>query len=139
MNKVIKTTVAIVIVLAIAIAGYYGVFLPNYYDIRIGIGKPAETTLQYMEDFTISYSHISETHIPLIEELTNTKNEFRSNFYKEHKDDIYTIEIDITVKDGKTIVRYAGRITDSKTDKTEPFEKIFVHNFILTKDIQQSI
>ena len=137
MSKAIKTTVAIVIVITIAIVGYFGIFLPNYYDIKIGIGKPVETTLQYMEDFTISYSHISESHELMIEELTNTKNKFRTNFYEEHKDDFYTIEIDITVKGGKTIVRYAGRITDSKTDKTEPFEKTFIHDFVLTKNIHQ--
>ena len=69
------------------VGGYYFIFLPNYYDISIGITTPVDSNGQYMEDFMIIYNHISENKIPLAEELTDTKNDFRMNFYNEHKED----------------------------------------------------
>ncbi len=78
-----------------------------------------------------------ENKVPLAEELTNTKNDFRMNFYDEHKEDDYHIEIEFTFEKGKTIVTYTGTITDGQTGVEEPFEKEFVHDFILTKNIQE--
>ena len=72
----------------------------------------------------------------MAEELTDTKNDFRKNFYDEHKEDNYHIEIEFAFEKGQTIVTYTGTITDSETGIEEPFEKDFVHDFILTKDVQ---
>lgn len=77
-----------------------------------------------------------ENKIYMVEELTKTKNDFRTDFYNEHKEDDYHIEIDIKVENSKTIVTYTGTITNSKTNATEPFEKEIVHDFILTKNVQ---
>ena len=137
MNKLIKIAIAVIITVALVVGGYYFVYLPNYYDIKIGIAKPIETDRQYLEDFIINYSHMPENKEALVEELTDTKNNFRMNFYDEHKEDDYHIEIDFVFEKGQTIVTYTGTITDSQTGIEKPFEKEFVHNFILTKDIQQ--
>ena len=137
MNKLIKITIAIIVTVALVVGGYYFVYLPNYYDIKIGIAKPNETDGQYLEDFIIHYSHMPKNKGTLVEELTDTKNNFRMNFYDEHKEDDYHIEIDFTFEKGQTIVTYTGTITDSETGVEEPFEKEFVHDFILTKDIQE--
>lgn len=136
MNKLIKIAITALVALALVFSGYYFVYLPNYYDIAIGITPPVDAGDQYLEDFIISYDHIPENKVPLAEELTNTKNDFRLNFYNEHKEDDYHIEIEFTFEKGKTIVTYTGTITDSKTGVEEPFEKAFVHDFILTKDVQ---
>lgn len=136
MNKFIKIAIAVTIAVALVIGGYFLIYLPNYYDIKIGIATPVEADGQYLEDFIINYSHIPENKVPLAEELTNAKNDFRKNFYDEHKDDEYHIEIEFTFEKGKTIVTYKGTITDSETGIEEPFEKEFVHDFILTKDVQ---
>lgn len=137
MNKLIKITIAIIVTVALVVGGYYFVYLPNYYDIKIGIAKPNETDGQYLEDFIIHYSHMPESKTALAEELTDTKNDFRMNFYNEHKEDDYHIEIDFTFENDKTIVTYKGTIIDSETSIKESFEKEFVHDFILTKDIQE--
>ncbi len=118
------------------VGGYYFVYLPNYYDIKIGISTPIDSDEQYLEDFIINYSHMPESKTPLAEELTNTKNDFRIKFYDEHKEDDYHIEIEFAFENGKTIVTYVGTIADCETGIEEPFEKEFVHDFILTKDIQ---
>ena len=136
MNKFIKIAIPVIIAAAVVIGGYFLIYLPNYNDIVIGIAAPAEEDSQYLEDFIIHYSHMPEDKIPLAEELTNTKNDFRLNFYNEHKEDDYHIEIEFTFEDGKTIVTYKGTITDKGTGIETPFEKEFVHDFILTKDIQ---
>ena len=136
MNRLVKIVIAVVVALTLVISGYYFIYLPNYYDIKIGISTPVEADEQYLEDFIIHYSHMPENKIPLAEELTNTKNEFRLDFYNEHKEDDYHIEIEFTFEDGKTIVTYTGTITDAKTGIEKPFEKEFVHDFILTKDVQ---
>lgn len=137
MNKLIKIAIAVIITVALVVGGYYFVYLPNYYDIKIGIAKPIETDRQYLEDFIIHYSHMPENKIPLTEELTDTKDDFRTSFYNEHKEDDYHIEIEFIFEKGKTIITYTGTITDSETGVEEPFEKEFVHDFILTKDIQE--
>ena len=136
MNKLVKIVIPIVVAIAIVIGGYYFIYLPNYNDIVIGISTPVEDDGQYIEDFIIHYSHIPENKIPLAEELTDTKNDFRKNFYDEHKEDNYHIEIEFAFEKGQTIVTYTGTIIDSETGIEEPFEKVFVHDFILTKDIQ---
>lgn len=136
MNKLVKIAITVVVALALVISGYYFIYLPNYNDIVIGISTPVEDDGQYLEDFIIHYSHIPENKVPLAEELTNTKNDFRMSFYNEHKEDDYHIEIEFTFEKGKTIVTYTGTITDGETGIEEPFEKEFVHNFILTKEIQ---
>ena len=136
MNKLIKIAITVVVALALVIGGYYLMYLPHYCDIAIGITKPIEDDGQYLEDFIIHFSHMPKNKVPLAEELTNTKNDFRMNFYDEHKEDNYHIEIEISFEKGKTIVTYTGTITDSKTSIKEPFEKEFVHDFILTKDVQ---
>ena len=136
MNRLVKIAIAVVVALTLIISGYYFIYLPNYYDIKIGISTPVEAEEQYLEDFIIHCSHMPENKIPLAEELTNTKNEFRLDFYNEHKEDDYHIEIEFTFEDGKTIVTYKGTITDKETGIEAPFEKEFVHDFILTKDIQ---
>ena len=137
MNKLVRIIIPIVVAIAIVIGGYYFIYLPNYNDIVIGISTPVEDDGQYLEDFIIHYSHMPENKIPLVEELTNTKNDFRMSFYEEHKDDEYHIEIEFAFKNGKTIVTYKGTITDAKTGIEKPFEKEFVYDFILTKDIQK--
>ena len=136
MNKLVKITISVVVALFLVVGGYFLIYLPNYYDIVIGISTPVEDDGQYLEDFIIHYSHIPENKVTLAEELTNTKNDFRMNFYDEHKEDEYHIEIEFTFEKGKTIVTYTGTITDKETGVKEPFEKEFVHDFILTKDIQ---
>ena len=136
MNKFIKIAIPVVIAVAIVISGYYFIYLPNYYDIKIGISAPIEADGQYLEDFMISYDHMPENKVPLAEELTNTKNEFRLDFYNKHKEDDYHIEIEFSFENGKTIVTYTGTITDKETGIEEPFEKEFVHDFILTKEVQ---
>ena len=136
MNKLVKIAIVIVVAFALVIGGYFFIYLPNYYDIKIGISTPVEADEQYLEDFIIHYSHMPENKIPLAEELTNTKNEFILDFYNEHKEDDYHIEIEFTFEDGKTIVTYKGTITDKETGIEAPFEKEFVHDFILTKDVQ---
>ena len=136
MNRLVKIAIAVVVALTLVISGYYFIYLPNYYDIKIGISTPVEAEEQYLEDFIIHYSHMPENKIPLAEELTNTKNEFRLDFYNEHKEDDYHIEIEFTFEDGKTIVTYKGTITDKETGIEAPFEKEFVHDFILTKNVQ---
>ena len=136
MNKLIKIAIAVVVAFALVIGGYYFIYLPNYCVIAIGITKPIEDDGQYLEDFMISYDHMPENKIPLAEELTNTKNEFRLDFYNKHKEDDYHIEIEFSFEDSKTIVTYKGTITDAKTGIEKPFEKEFVHDFILTKDVQ---
>lgn len=136
MNKLVRIIIPIVVAIAIVIGGYYFIYLPNYNDIVIGISTPVEDDGQYLEDFIIHYSHMPENKIPLVEELTNTKNDFRMNFYDEHKEDDYHIEIEFSFEDYKTIVTYKGTITDAKTGIEKPFEKEFVHDFILTKDVQ---
>ena len=136
MNKLVRIIIPIVVAIAIVIGGYYFIYLPNYNDIVIGISTPVEDDGQYLEDFIIHYSHILENKIPLAEELTDTKNDFRKNFYDEHKEDNYHIEIEFAFEKGQTIVTYTGTITDSETGIEEPFEKDFVHDFILTKDVQ---
>ena len=136
MNKFIKIAIPVVIAVAVVIGGYFLIYLPNYYDIKIGISTPGEADEQYLEDFIIHYSHMPENKIPLAEELNNTKNDFRMNFYDEHKEDDYHIEIEFSFEDSKTIVTYKGTITDAKTGIEKPFEKEFVHDFILTKDVQ---
>lgn len=137
MNRFMKIAVVVIATVALVVGGYYFIYLPNYYDISIGITTPVDSNGQYMEDFMIIYNHISENKIPLAEELTDTKNDFRMNFYNEHKEDDYHIEIDFAFENGKTIITYKGTITDGETGTEEPFEKEFVHNFILTKDIQE--
>lgn len=137
MNRFIKIAIAVIVTVALVVGGYYFIFLPNYYDIKIGIAKPVETDGQYLEDFIIHYSRMPESKEALAEELTDTKNDFRINFYNEHKEDDYHIEIDFNFENGKTIVTYKGTITDSETGVKEAFEKEFVHDFILTKDIQE--
>ncbi len=136
MNKLFKIAIVAVFAIALILSGYFFIYLPNYYDIKIGISTPVEADGQYLEDFIISYDHMPESKIPMAEELTKAKNDFRMEFYNEHKEDDYHIEVDIKVEKGKTIVTYAGTITDSKTSGTEPFEKEFVHDFILTKKVQ---
>jgi len=136
MNKSTKIAIAVIVALALIISGYYFIYLPNYYDIKIGISTPVETDEQYLEDFIIHYSHMPENKIALAEELTNTKNDFRMNFFNEYKEDNYHIEIEFAFKDGKTIVTYKGTITNKETGIEEPFEKEFVHDFILTKKVQ---
>lgn len=136
MNKLVRIIIPIVVAIAIVIGGYYFIYLPNYNDIVIGISTPVEDDGQYLEDFIIHYSHIPKNKIPLAEELTDTKNDFRKNFYDEHKEDNYHIEIEFAFEKGQTIVTYTGTITDKETGIEEPFEKDFVHDFILTKDVQ---
>ena len=136
MNKLVKIAIVIVVAFALVIGGYFFIYLPNYYDIKIGISTPVEADEQYLEDFIIHYSHIPENKIPLAEELTDTKNDFRKNFYDEHKEDNYHIEIEFAFEKGQTIVTYTGTITDKDTGIEKPFEKEFVHDFILTKDVQ---
>ena len=136
MNKLVRIIIPIVVAIAIVIGGYYFIYLPNYNDIVIGISTPVEDDGQYLEDFIIHYSHIPENKIPLAEELTDTKNDFRKNFYDEHKEDNYHIEIEFAFEKGQTIVTYTGTITDKETGIEKPFEKEFVHDFILTKDVQ---
>ncbi len=136
MNKLIKIVIVVIAALALVISGYYFIYLQNYNDVVIGISTPVEDDGQYLEDFIIHYSHIPENKVPLAEELTNTKNDFRMSFYEEHKEDDYHIEIEFTFEKGKTIVTYTGTITNKETGVEEPFEKEFVHDFILTKDIQ---
>ena len=136
MNKLIKIVIVVIVALALVISGYYFIYLPNYNDIVIGISTPVEDDGQYLEDFIIRYSHIPENKVPLAEELTNTKNDFRMSFHEEHKADDYHIEIEFTFEKGKTIVTYTGTISNKETGVEEPFEKEFVHDFILTKDIQ---
>ena len=136
MNKLVKIAIVIVVAFALVIGGYFFIYFPNYYDIKIGISTPVEADEQYLEDFIIHYSHMPENKIPLVEELNNTKNDFRMNFYDEHKEDNYHIEIEFTFEKGKTIVTYKGTTTDAKTGIEKPFEKEFVHDFILTKDVQ---
>ena len=136
MNKLVRIIIPIVVAIAIVIGGYYFIYLPNYNDIVIGISTPVEDDGQYLEDFIIHYSHIPENKIPLAEELTDTKNDFRKNFYDEHKEDNYHIEIEFAFEKGQTIVTYTGTITDKETGIEEPFEKEFVHDFILTKNVQ---
>ncbi len=136
MNKLIKIAITALVALALVISGYYFIYLPNHNDIVIGISTPVEDDGQYLEDFIIHYSHMPENKIPLAEELTDTKNDFRMNFFEEHKEDDYHIEIDFTFEKGKTIVTYTGTITDNETGIKEPFEKEFVHDFVLTKNVQ---
>lgn len=136
MNKLVRIIIPIVVAIAIVIGGYYFIYLPNYNDIVIGISTPVEDDGQYLEDFIIHYSHMPENKVHLAEELTNTKNDFRMSFYEEHKEDDYHIEIEFTFEKGKTIVTYKGTTTDAKTGIEKPFEKEFVHDFILTKDVQ---
>ena len=136
MNKLIKIAIAVVVALALVISSYYFIYLPNYYDIKIGISTPVEADGQYLEDFIIHYSHMPENKIPLAEELTTTKNDFRMSFYEEHKEDDYHIEIEFAFEKGKTIVTYTGTITDGETGIEKPFEKEFVHDFILTKEVK---
>ena len=136
MNKLVRIIIPIVVAIAIVIGGYYFIYLPNYNDIVIGISTPVEDDGQYLEDFIIHYSHMPENKIPLVEELTNTKNDFRMNFFNEHKEDNYHIEIEFAFEKGQTIVTYTGTITDKDTGIEKPFEKEFVHDFILTKDVQ---
>lgn len=137
MNKLVKIIIVAIVAVALVFSGYYFIYSPNYYDIRIGISTPVESDGQYLEDFIIHYSHMPEGKISLVEELTNTKNDFRMNFFEEHKEDNYHIEIEFTFEKGKTIITYKGTITDGKTGVEKPFEKEFVHNFILTKNVQQ--
>ena len=136
MNRFIKIAIAVIVTVALVVGGYYFVYLPNYYDIKIGIAKPIEADGQYLEDFIIHYSHMPESKEALTEELTNTKNDFRINFYNEHKEDDYHIEIDFAFENAKTIVTYKGTITDGETGIEKPFEKEFVHDFILTKEVK---
>ena len=137
MNKLIKIAIAVIVTVALVVGGYFLIYLPNYYDIKIGISTPVEADEQYLEDFIIHYSHIPENKVSLAEELTNTKNDFRMSFYEEHKEDDYHIEIEFAFEKGQTIVTYTGTITDGKTGVEEFFEKEFVHDFILTKDVQE--
>lgn len=137
MNRFIKIAIAVIVTVALVVGGYYFVYLPNYYDIKIGIAKPIEADGQYLEDFIINYSHMSENKEAFAEELIDTKNDFRINFYNEHKEDDYHIEIDFAFEKGKTIVTYTGTITDSETGVEEAFKKEFVHDFILAKDLQE--
>ncbi len=136
MNKLVKITISVIVALFLVVGGYFLIYLPNYYDIVVGITKPVEDDGQYLEDFIIHYSHMPENKVPLAEELTNTKNDFRKNFYDEHKEDDYHIEIEFSFEKGKTIVTYKGTITDKETGVKEPFEKEFVYDFILTKKVQ---
>lgn len=136
MNKIVKIFIAFILAITLIVGGYYLVYLPYFCNITISIATPLNSNGQYLEDFMLIYSHMPENRIPLAEELTDTKNDFRMNFYDEHKKDDYHIEIEITVEKGKTIVTYTGTITDNETGVEEPFQKEFVHNFILTKDIQ---
>ena len=75
MNKLVKIAIAVIITVALVVGGYYFVYLPNYYDIKIGIAKPIETDRQYLEDFIIHYSHMPENKIPLTKEDIYNKNE----------------------------------------------------------------
>lgn len=136
MNKLTKIAIVVIVAVALVISGYCFIYLPNYYDISIGMATPIEDNGQYLEDFTVIYSHMPENKVPLAEELTNTKNDFRMNFYDEHKEDEYHIEIEFTFEKGKTFVTYTGTITDKETGVKEPFEKEFVHDFILTKKVK---
>ena len=136
MNKLVKIAIVSIVTVALFFSGYFFIYLPNYYNIKIGISTPVEDDGQYLEDFIINYSHMPENKIAQAEELTNTKNDFRMNFFDEYKEDDYHIEIEFSFEKGKTIVTYAGTITDKETGIEEPFEKEFVHDFILTKDVQ---
>ena len=136
MNKLVKIAIVSIVTVALFFSVYFFIYLPNYYDIKIGISTPVEAEEQYLEDFIIHYSHMPENKVHLAEELTNTKNDFRMSFYEEHKEDDYHIEIEFTFENGKTIITYTGTITDSETGIEEPYEKEFVHDFVLTKNIQ---
>lgn len=134
MNKVVKILIICFVIFAIVLSAY-SVIYPKLCNISIGISVPVNPDGQYLEDFILIYNHIPESKIPQLEELSDTKNDFRMNFFDEHKEDDYHIEIDFTFENGKTIVTYEGTITDKETGETVPFEKEFVHDFILTKDI----
>ena len=47
MNKLVKNAIVIVDALALVIGGYFFIYLPNYYDIKIGISTPVEADEQY--------------------------------------------------------------------------------------------
>lgn len=134
MKKFLVILISCVLV-ASAIFGIYKFwFLPEYYNVRIGIATTSGTE-QYLEDFIISYSHMPKKAESWAEKMSDDKNEFRMAFYEEHKEDNYHISIDITVDNGTTTVTYHGTITDSETGLTENYKKDFVYDFVLTEDI----
>ncbi len=136
MNRFIKFLIAAVLTVALIVAGYFLVYLPYLCDITISIATPVNAREHYFEDIMLIYSHMPQNKIPLAKELTDTHQEFKMNFCEEHKADDYHIEIDVAVDKGKTFINYEGTITDSETGIEEPFEKEFVHDFILTKKVQ---
>lgn len=134
MKKLLVILISCVLV-ASAIFGIYKFwFLPQYYDIRIGISKSSNTE-QYFEDYIVSYSRIPQKAEAWVEKMYDDKTEFQLAFYDEHKEDNYNISIDITVDNGTTTVTYHGTITDSETGLTEDFKKDFVYDFVLTENI----
>ena len=58
MNKLVKIAIVSIVTVALFFSVYFFIYLPNYYDIKIGISTPVEADEQYLEDFIIHYSHI---------------------------------------------------------------------------------
>ena len=136
MNRLIKILVTVILSITLIFAGYYLIYVPYVCDITLSIAKPMNAKEHYFQDIILSYTYMPANKNLLAEEITSNHQEFKKDFYEEHEEDEFHIEIDIKVGKGKTTITYEGTITDGKTGIKKPFKKEVVYDFILTKDIQ---
>lgn len=135
MKKGFIIIIACVLAISLFAAGYLIIF-PKICDISIMITKPVDANEKhYHESFMLAFGYMPKSKQALANTLSDTNGEYLLAFWEEHKEDSYHIEIDVSVENGQTIIVYSGTITDGETGETQPYEKKFVHDFVITKDI----
>lgn len=135
MNKLIKIILSMLLAVALIAVGYNFIYLPYYCNIEFHISKPANYNDSYFCMPIITYNHMSGSKRPQSEEISKTCEAFTRKFLEEHQGGEYKIDTEINIEKGQTHIIYKGFITNNETGIEEPFEKEFVFDFILTREV----
>ncbi|MBR0534766.1 MAG: hypothetical protein IIX14_00145 [Clostridia bacterium] len=132
MKKLLISLIAAILICAISIP----IIITVLWDLEICIATPVDSKGQYIEQFTIvGGMHATDRANQNSLDFMQKCHDFNMKFHEEHKDDKYEIHVSVDFEDGKTIVTYAGEITDSQTGKTSPYEEKLVFDYIFTRKV----
>jgi len=146
-----KIIIAVAVVLAITVIGCAGLicYHNKYYEISVGIPVPIEepgSEVPAMKTFRKEGKSYNCT--PMFmggDKAPKTQQEYMETVSKDIRDYVketesfekpYFIEAKYENENGKTVITYRGEVTNPETGELEPYEKVFMYPFIVTKDIQ---
>ena len=153
MKKIIVAVAVVLVITVIGCAGIIG-YHNKYYEIGVCISYPIygnpSTDPESDKPGNIRFRKEEKSYFCFPSFASGDKapekqQEFMETVSKDIREYVkelesfekpYYIEAKYENVDGKTVVTYKGEVTNSETGELEPYEKVFMYPFIVTKNIQ---